>query len=350
MGRWNELFSAPPSRLTVIGMAKNTGKTVTQNYLRTLAGADGRIVGLLSIGLDGESADALTKLPKPAVWVEPGTIVATAETMIERPLLWECLRKTGISTPVGKIHILRARSKEQIVLAGPGKNSEVNSVLQDMIAYGAQCVFIDGAFDRQSSADPLLSDQVVLASGASLHSDLDMLVSLTRCRVEQLTLPECIPAHAVLARQCRARIHRLSGGVLEALDYATALLDCREWSGVLKDSEVLFVKGAAGEGLGEALLKMDFPPQIIVQDGGKIFLPSGIWQRLRQKKVSFSVERTINLLGVTVNPACPGSIGLDPDQLVASMGRALYPVPVLDVVRELKYVRTVQGEKEVSGC
>ena len=51
-------------------------------------------------------------------------------------------------------------------------------------------VFIDGAFDRQSSADPLISDQVVLASGASLHSDLDTLVSLTRCRVEQLTLSE----------------------------------------------------------------------------------------------------------------------------------------------------------------
>ena len=98
MHKWSDYFSAPPSRVTVIGMAKNAGKTVTQNYLRTLAHTDGRVIGLLSVGLDGEKTDAMTNLPKPVVWVEPGTIVATAEALIERPLLWECLKKTGIST------------------------------------------------------------------------------------------------------------------------------------------------------------------------------------------------------------------------------------------------------------
>ena len=235
-------------------------------------------------------------------------------------------------------------------MAGPSKNSEVYSVLQEMAAYGAQCVFIDGAFDRQSSADPLISDQVVLASGAALNNDLETLVSLTQSRVEQLTLPECGVRHAELARKCLGRISRLSGGVLEKLDHATALLDCQEWSRIIKDSEVLFIKGAVGEGLGDALLQKRIPPQIIIQDGSKIFLSQGIWQRLRQKRVSFTVERTINLLGVTVNPACPGSMGLNPDQLIASMGRALYPLPVMDVARTLKYVRPMQGKMEVSEC
>ena len=69
MDKWSNVFSVPPSRLTVVGMAKNAGKTLTQNYLRTLVQAEGYVIGLLSIGLDGEKIDALTRLPKPAIWV-----------------------------------------------------------------------------------------------------------------------------------------------------------------------------------------------------------------------------------------------------------------------------------------
>jgi len=338
MDKWSNLFSVPPSRLTVVGMAKNSGKTLTQNYLRTLAQADGYVIGLLSIGLDGEKLDALTQLPKPAVWVKPGTLVATATTLIERPFSWDCLRKTEISTPVGMIHILRARNEDQIVLAGPSKNSEVDRVLKEMTGYGAQCVFIDGAFDRQSSADPLISDQVVLASGASLISDLAALVSITRCRVEQLILPECSAGHADMARQCTGSVGCCTGDRLETLNYSTALLDCQEWVRVLKDSDVLLVKGAVGEDLGKALLQTDHQPTVILQDSSKIFLSPDMWRRLRQRRIQFAVERPINLLGVTVNPTCPGGVGLDADQLLAAMGRALHPMPVLDVARKLKYV------------
>ena len=349
MDKWSNLFPIPPSRLTVVGMAKNAGKTLTQNYLRTLVQAEGYVIGLLSIGLDGEKIDALTRLPKPAVWVKQGTLVATAETLIERPASWDCLHKTEISTPVGMIHILRARNEEQIVLAGPSKNSEVGRVLKEMTGYGAECVFIDGAFDRQSSADPLISDQVVLATGASLTSDLDALVSITRCRVEQLTLPECSAGHAEMARQCKGRISRCTGDRLETLNYSTALLDCQEWMRVLKDSDVLLVKGAVGEDLGKSLLQTDRRPTVILQDGSKIFFSPELWQRLRQSKVQFEIERPINLLGVTVNPTCPGGAGLGADQLLASIGRALYPLPVLDVARKLKYVQFKQNGMEVSG-
>ena len=349
MDKWSNLFAVPPSRLTVVGMAKNAGKTLTQNYLRTLAQSDGYAIGLLSIGLDGEKVDALTRLPKPAVWVKPGTLVATAADLIERPSSWDCLRKTEIATPVGLIHILRARNEEQIVLAGPSKNSEVDRVLREMAGYGAQCVFIDGAFDRQSSVDPLISDQVILASGASLISDLAALVSITRCRVEQLTLPECSAVHAEMARQCRGSVGCCTGGRMETLNYSTALLDCREWTRVLKDSDVLLVKGAVGEDLGKALLQTDRRPTVILQDSSKIFFSPELWQRLRQRNVQFAVERPINLLGVTVNPTCPGGAGLGADQLLAAMGRELHPLPVMDVARKLKYVQKEQDGMEVSG-
>ena len=337
MRKWFDFFSTAPTLVSVIGMAKNTGKTVAQNFLRQLAQNDGRVIGLLSTGLDGEKRDALTHLPKPAVRVRSGTLVATAESILENPDQWECLRQTAMMTPIGRICILRARSEAAVVLAGPSKNSEVRAIAATMAELGAQCIFIDGAFDRQSAADPLIARQVILASGASLVSDIAALVELTQSRVEQLTLPACGERQAELARQSRKSIARLAGGQFEEIRSRTALLDCSEWAPILRGCEILFVKGALGDGLGEALLQQENPPQVILQDGSKIFLAPKIWRRLRRKSVSLEVEKAIHLLGVTVNPACPGGAGLNPAQLLERMGQALYPVPVLDAVREVKY-------------
>ncbi len=51
----------------------------------------------------------------------------------------------------------------------------------------------------------------------------------------------------------------------------------------------------------------------------------------------FQAERPIKLLAVTVNPALPGGSGLDADELLAAMGKALAPLPVIDVVHEKRY-------------
>ena len=287
--------------------------------------------------LTAKKRDALTQLPKPAVRVRPGTLVATAESILENPGQWECLYQTAMMTPIGKICILRARTEAAVVLAGPSKNSEVRTIAATMAELGAQCIFVDGAFDRQSAADPLIARQVILASGASLVSDITALVERTKCRVEQLTLPACGQRQTELAQRARKSIARLVGGQFEEIRSRTALLDCSEWAPILRGCEFLFIKGALGDGLGEALLQQENPPQVILQDGSKIFLAPGIWRRLRQKSVSMEVEKAINLLGVTVNPACPGGTGLNPAQLLERMGRELYPMPVLDVMLEARY-------------
>lgn len=326
---------ATPAVLTVIGMAKNCGKTVTMNYLQKMLRDGGRVLGLLSIGVDGESFDALTRLPKPAVVVEPGTLVATAEKVLDGCGLWERLTTTAVSTPLGRVVIMRAQAANRVVLAGPSKNEDVKTVLAALTDLGAGCALIDGAFDRQSPADPLVSGQVVLATGATLSRDLNRLVAMTRCRVEQLTLPACGAEYRELAGRSQAKVGLLTGGELRELGAPTALLSGGEWQAILKDGcEAVFLKGAAGEGLGEALLAAARPPVVIVQDGGKIFMQAPLWERLRRRDVRFQAERAIRLLAVTVNPVLPGSRGLDPDELLTAMGKALDPLPVIDVVRE----------------
>ena len=296
-------------------------------------------MGLLSTGFDGEKRDALTQLPKPAVQVRRGTLVATAESVLVNPGQWDCLHQTAIMTPLGRISILRARTEAAVVLAGPSKNSEVRAIVATMTELGARCIFIDGAFDRQSAADPLIARQVVLASGASLTSDIASLVEQTKCRVEQLTLPACDESEAKLFQRSRNCVARLADGQFEEIQSRTALLGCSEWGPILRGCEVLFIKGALGDGLGEALLQQERPPKVVIQDGSKVFLAAEVWRRLRRKMISLEVGKPICLLGVTVNPTCPGGTGLNPEHLLERMGQALYPVLVLDVMREAKYCR-----------
>ncbi len=338
MFTWSGLFGPPPAVLTVVGMAKNSGKTVTMNYLQRLLQEDGRVLGLLSVGVDGESFDALTGLPKPAVVVRPGTLVATVEKALDGSGRWEVLADTGIHTPLGRVAILRAGAENRVVLAGPSKNEDVKAVLAALAGLGAGCALVDGAFDRQSAADPLVSEQVVLASGATLSRDINRLVAMTKCRAEQLTLPACSAEYRGLAGRCRAKAALLAGGELRELEAPTALLSGGEWQALLgAGCEAVFLRGAAGAGLAEALLAAARPPTVIVEDGGKIFIEPAVWERLRRRGVRFAAARPIRLLAVTVNPVLPGGGGLDPDELLAAMGQALAPLPVLDVVRERRY-------------
>ena len=66
-----------PGVVAVMGMTKNTGKTVALNHLLARAAADHVAVGLTSIGRDGEDRDAVFSIPKPPVLAWPGTLVAT---------------------------------------------------------------------------------------------------------------------------------------------------------------------------------------------------------------------------------------------------------------------------------
>ncbi|WP_227765424.1 hypothetical protein [Zhaonella formicivorans] len=327
--------------IAVIGMAKNTGKTVTLNFLLKILQQQGRRVGLTSIGLDGERYDVLTKLPKPSIIVHPGTLVATAERALENMECWEKLQHTEILTPLGEVLIVRAKAITSVVAAGPGTNRQLKVVLSLLAAWGAECILIDGAFDRQSSADPLICKQVILATGASYSTDLQQLISVTKCRVEQLQLPACQSFYRQIMRSNTSKLSFLVDAVLREVPVATTLLGKTEWLQLItQKAEVLLVKGAVGDGLGEALLCTNHPPAVIVQDGSKIFINCGLWRELKSKKIIFQVEQPINLLGVTVNPVLPGGKSLDPDELLAGMGKALYPLPVVDIMREVQYEQT----------
>ncbi|MHB8951259.1 MAG: hypothetical protein ACYC4S_19745, partial [Rhodoferax sp.] len=81
---WQRIQASGLTTLAVMGMTKNTGKTVALNHLLAKAAAAQVAVGVTSIGRDGEERDQVFYVPKPPVLVWPGTLVATARNTLER--------------------------------------------------------------------------------------------------------------------------------------------------------------------------------------------------------------------------------------------------------------------------
>ena len=65
--------------LSITGMAKNTGKTVTLNYLLEQLKTLNKAIAVTSIGIDGEKTDQVTQTEKPEIELYEGTLFVTSE-------------------------------------------------------------------------------------------------------------------------------------------------------------------------------------------------------------------------------------------------------------------------------
>ena len=76
-------LTASTSRLALVGLAKNTGKTeALAAVLRELDDA-GRTVGVTSVGRDGEERDVIdVRIEKPRVTIPAGGLVATTDQLL----------------------------------------------------------------------------------------------------------------------------------------------------------------------------------------------------------------------------------------------------------------------------
>ena len=112
----------------VMGIAKNTGKTTTLNYLIDQLSADGLFI--TSIGLDGEAFDQINDLPKPRIRVKKGMKVATTtECLKESTAIYQVDMKTGLATALGEVVIVEILEDGYMLVAGPTTNQELNKLL-----------------------------------------------------------------------------------------------------------------------------------------------------------------------------------------------------------------------------
>ncbi len=340
---WQGLRTRGVQTVAVMGMSKNTGKTVCLNHLLIQAQQDQMAVGLTSIGRDGEERDEVFAIPKPPVHVMPGCLVATArDTLVRAKVRTRQIGGTGILSPMGEILLVKALDAGAMEVAGPSRSHDQQRVIALLQQCGAELVLLDGALGRSQHASPAIADGVILATGAALGGGMGDVLRKTRDRLAILGIA---PAPTDVAELVQATF--VQGGVgvwnrlgqclfnepIASINAGSALLglqaqmeggahgkagphtdghahegvDRPAWDGPA-NMAVIAVSGAVGQMLWRAVLTLlDHHPglTLVVADGTKLFIDGADVTAFERRGGRLLAMRGIRLLGVTLNPFSP---------------------------------------------
>jgi hypothetical protein len=330
----------PAARVALVGLAKNSGKTVALGAILGELEARGETVGVTSLGRDGESSDVLDDaIAKPPIRLPPMALVATTDTLLERSgVRAEVPVRTEHRTPLGRVVVARLLERGTVEVAGPVAAQDVGEVVETMRRLGAARVLVDGSIDRRAGASPRLADGVVLSTGAVLSADLDQLARRTKAAVDLLTLGAVEDARLrSRAAALRTSALLLDGG--DAIPLDTSIVHDRV-EGIVPlirarpDVCAVVVRGALCEPLLEQVgrARRGAPLTVITGDATRVFLGRGTCARHRSRGVMLAVLAPIPLLAVTTNPIAPLRHRFDAGELRARIAAELPGVPVLDVL------------------
>jgi hypothetical protein len=310
---WQRMRTMGLHTVAVMGMTKNTGKTVCLNHLLAQAHADHLAVGLTSIGRDGEAHDQVFAIPKPPVMVTPGCLVATAsDTLLRAKVRTRQLGTTGVGSPMGEVLIVKALEAGEMEVAGASRSHDQHKVIALLKQCGADIVFIDGALGRSHHASPALADGVVLATGAAIGGGMDDVLRKTRDRLAILGIA---PAPAELAARVRDVFAQGGVGVwlrdgrclfhepMATINAAASLLALTS-----DDVATVAVSGAVGKLLWQAMLSLlaRYPGlTLVVADGTRLFIDAVDLAIFERQGGRLYAQRGITLLGITLNPFSP---------------------------------------------
>jgi hypothetical protein len=165
-------------RLALVGLAKNTGKTVALGAILGELADAGTTVGVTSVGRDGEAHDVIDfRIEKPRVHLRAGSLVATTDALLSASgVPHETLTRTGLRTPLGEVLIARLRGAGDVEIAGPSAAADVRATSDAMLDAGAEQILIDGAIDRRAASSPNVADGLVMSTGAILSSSVEEVV------------------------------------------------------------------------------------------------------------------------------------------------------------------------------
>jgi hypothetical protein len=335
-------LTAPARRLALVGLAKNTGKTVALAALLSELRAAGRTVGVTSVGRDGEERDVIDfRIEKPAVNLWAGSLVATTDELLRASgVPHELLEHTDVRTPLGRVLIARLRGAGAIEVAGPSASAEVRAVSDAMLAHGAEQVLIDGAVDRRAASSPDVSDGLIMCTGAVLSGSISEVVERTREAVALVRLPALPVEHA--ERWARAGRSVLIGEDREPVELEPRFALTGETAAVagLLDANPhasrLVLAGALPEAflaeLARAAHRRGRTLEVVVGDATKIFLNQRGAAWYARQGVSLAVLHSIELLAITANPVAPQSHSFDSAALRGLLAEAIGGVPIFDVL------------------
>lgn len=347
---WQRLAAWRVNTVAVVGMTKNTGKTVALNHLLQQARAAHRAVGLTSIGRDGEEHDQVFSFPKPPVRVTAGSLIATARgSLVRAKVRTKAIGGTGIDSPMGEILIIKAMDDGEMEVAGASRSHDQHAVMARLRQCGADLILLDGALGRSHHASPAIADAVVLATGAAIGGGMDDVLRKTRDRLAILgvtqadatTVEQVQPVFAqggvgVWDRQGRCLFQQGIG----TINAAAALL-ALHGSHAPQSIATVAVSGAVGKRLWQALHEMALKCEsdeghegltVVVADGTRLFIDAADVTAFERHGGRLVAMRGIRLMGVTLNPFSPFGGSFDAPTFLARARASLPAHLVTDVM------------------
>ena len=297
--------------LSIIGMSKNSGKTTVLNALLRYYSCRGVLLGLSSIGRDGEDRDIVTQTGKPRIYVDENTVFATTLSLLALcDVTKEILNATGINTPLGEVIIIRARSGGHVQLSGPSINAQTALLCEMLRNYGAHTVIVDGAFARKTPASPAITESAILCTGAALNQNMSRVLEETR-HVHDLLKSEKI----------NVELEQLTAGFPLAL--------------VNEDGSCKgFEQAALTDALANGLVKQGVQNAVIVaEDASKFLINTETHQKLSLRKIKTQVRNNTELIAVTINPVSAYGYEFDADEFKNTLA-GLIKTPVINVMEE----------------
>ncbi|MDO4567371.1 MAG: hypothetical protein Q4B99_00265 [Clostridia bacterium] len=314
--------------LSIIGMCKNAGKTTVLNALVTGWRGNGGALALTSIGRDGESQDVVTGTHKPRIYVQEGALIATAaELLMHCDVTQEVLGATGISTPLGEVVIVRARSDGYVQLGGPSMAQQLIWLNGELARLGAELVIIDGAISRKSLCAPAVTEATILCTGASYSPSIEKVVQDTARAAQLLTLPKSEYWRHV--PQARITLGARAGEELPCPD-----MTLHEAVRAHPECDRVFMRGAVTDSMLLPVLTSAAPLEgyeFCAEDASKLLLSPQVVEKLELRRCALSVFRRTELLAVAVNPVSAYGTDFDRSELRRRMCAAV-DVPVIDVM------------------
>ena len=324
--------------LSIVGMAKNAGKTTALNFLIEEAMDEGIVLGITSTGRDGETQDLVTGTEKPRVYLDQGTLVSVPSQLYNlSDAGLEILRRTPYSTAIGELLICRVQDAGYVQIAGPVINAETKKLCKDMFDLGCDLIMIDGAIDRKTIASPETSDAIILATGAVLSRSMKKVVEETAHVVHLYGLPEFEEDDRVTEFIKNDNYEHIIAfndkGEGRVLDLVTGLGNARYIDDAIEeDTKYIFIPGAFTNSVvadisNKHLKQVEF----ILKDPTKIFINIMDWGQLRKRGFKVKVLKNIEIAAITVNPWAPQGYTFDSDLLIDSLKNLLPDMPIIDV-------------------
>lgn len=173
--------------IAVVGTGKNVGKTVTTTAVYDALCHEGVVVGLTSIGRDGEERDVVEGTPKPRFFLQAGTLIATAQSLLSKQPAVEIIQHMKYRSALGPIVLARIRVPGFYEIVGPPGVEALQQVMRELRGRGAAFMLLDGAVDRIAALREG-EEAIVMATGAASDAVPARVVEEVKGLVAKLSL------------------------------------------------------------------------------------------------------------------------------------------------------------------